>query len=240
MKATPDSRLSTIGVLVAVLVGAVGAGGISTSGAPFAARLLGNASPAERLDRPTRALPPPAGPTGTTAPSTTVSFTPTAAPSSAPETPTASTTPSSTSSRPTPTTTKVPSSTRPPRPPSADVVLRVLFLVNETRLAVGCQALTEDSRLETAAQLHSSDMADRNYFSHDTPEGETFDQRERAAGYPSPGGENIAQGFRGADEVTLGWLQSPGHRRNILDCSFTTMGLGLDTHGWYWTQDFGR
>ena len=86
----------------------------------------------------------------------------------------------------------------------------------------------------------TGDMAMRLYFSHDTPEGTTFDDRERAAGYPRPGAENIAQGYRSADAVMQGWQQSDGHRRNILACTFTTMGVGLDTRGWFWTQDFGR
>jgi uncharacterized protein YkwD len=116
----------------------------------------------------------------------------------------------------------------------------VLDLVNKERAAAGCRPLTEDIRLDTAARRHSADMAMRHYFSHDTPEGVSFDDRERAVGYPRPGAENIAQGYRTAADVMQGWLQSEGHRRNILDCTFTTMGLGLDTRGFFWTQDFGR
>jgi hypothetical protein len=69
--------------------------------------------------------------------------------------------------------------------------------------------------------------------------GRTFDQRIRAAGYPSPGGENIAKGYVSASAVMTGWMNSPGHRANILNCSFTALGVGYDTRGNYWVQNFG-
>jgi uncharacterized protein YkwD len=115
----------------------------------------------------------------------------------------------------------------------------VLTLVNQNRAQNGCGALKEDTRLDTAAQAHSVDMAQHNYFDHTTPSGVTFDQREKAAGYPSPGGENIAEGQTSAQQVMTDWMNSEGHRANILNCQFTAIGIGLDTDGWYWTQDFG-
>lgn len=135
------------------------------------------------------------------------------------------------------TTTPQPTTTRPA--PPAGQTDQVFELVNEQRAANGCAALTDDPRLDSAAQAHSDDMAANHYFDHTTPAGVTFDQREKAAGYPSPGGENIAQGQTSAQQVMTDWLNSPGHRANILNCRFTAIGVGLDTDGWYWTQDFG-
>jgi uncharacterized protein YkwD len=84
-------------------------------------------------------------------------------------------------------------------------------------------------------------MAERGYFAHDTPDGTSFGEREVAAGY-SPdktGGENIARGQTTATSVMRDWMGSPPHRRNILDCEFTRIGIGYVAAGHYWTQDFG-
>lgn len=141
--------------------------------------------------------------------------------------------PATSTSRP-PTTTK----TQPAPPPSQTQM--VFQLVNQARADAGCKALKDDSRLDTAAQDHSDDMGRSHYFSHTTLSGVTFDKREEAAGYPSPGGENIAMGQTSAQQVMTDWMNSEGHRANILDCDFVAIGIGLDTNGWYWTQDFGR
>jgi uncharacterized protein YkwD len=119
--------------------------------------------------------------------------------------------------------------------------LRVVELANQERAAAGCdRALVVDDRLAAAAQGHSTDMATRNYFSHTSPEGEDFVDRATEAGYPSPAAENIARGQRTAEEVMESWMNSTGHRRNILNCEYVAIGVGLDTRGWYWTQVFGR
>jgi uncharacterized protein YkwD len=117
--------------------------------------------------------------------------------------------------------------------------VQVVALVNQNRAQAGCAPLRVDSKLTKAAADHSSDMARRDYFSHTTPEGVTFDQRIKAAGYAQPGAENIAAGQRSAEEVMNAWMNSPGHRANILNCQLSAIGVGLDTNGWYWTQDFG-
>jgi uncharacterized protein YkwD len=148
-------------------------------------------------------------------------------------TPTPTTT-APTTTAPTTTTTAPTTSTPPPTQTQ-----QVFALVNQYRAQHGCQALQDDPRLDDAAQAHSVDMATRHYFSHTTPSGITFDKRELAAGYPSPGGENIAMGQTSAGEVMTDWMNSAGHRANILNCQFTAIGVGLDTNGWYWTQDFG-
>lgn len=113
-------------------------------------------------------------------------------------------------------------------------------LVNAERAAGGCQPLIVDDRLANAAQGHSTDMATRDYFSHESPEGETFVDRALAAGYPSPAAENIARGQTSPEQVMNDWMNSSGHARNILDCEYRAIGVGLDTRGWYWTQVFGR
>jgi uncharacterized protein YkwD len=82
-------------------------------------------------------------------------------------------------------------------------------------------------------------MSTNHYFSHTTPSGVTFDRRELASGYPKPGGENIAMGQTSVQQVMTDWMNSAGHRANILNCQFTAIGIGVTTDGWYWTQDFG-
>jgi uncharacterized protein YkwD len=115
----------------------------------------------------------------------------------------------------------------------------VVRLTNAERSDAGCDALRPDSRLAEAADGHSADMAVRDYFSHTSPEGLTFVDRVRDAGYPSPGGENIAWGQRTPAEVVKDWMNSSGHRRNILNCDFNAIGVGFDSRGYYWTQVFG-
>lgn len=161
----------------------------------------------------------------------------------------------STTTRPAPTTTPKAASrattTRPapaPRPVTKTVAptvsgsqtAQVVALTNQARVNAGCAALRVDPRLTAAAQGHSDDMSARGYFAHDSLDGRTFSDRITAQGYPSPGGENIAQGQQDAQEVVTAWMNSPGHRRNIEDCSFTTIGVGLAGTDEYWTQDFGR
>jgi uncharacterized protein YkwD len=118
---------------------------------------------------------------------------------------------------------------------------RVLSLTNKQRRAHGCRALVVDSILNRVAQQHSVDMARRGYFSHTDPGGSTWEKRQIAAGWSAEktGGENIAVGPTSAAEVMNGWMHSPPHRRNILDCEFTTIGVGYSAKGHYWTQDFG-
>jgi uncharacterized protein YkwD len=135
----------------------------------------------------------------------------------------------------------------PPPPPAPEAPVlsgpagQVLALTNVQRRAAGCPPLRPSPQLTRAAQRHSQDMATRGYFSHSTPEGTTWQQREVAAGYPADktGGENIAYGQETPAVVMRSWMNSPPHRENILSCEFTTMGVGYYPHGHYWTQDFG-
>ncbi|MEU2513424.1 CAP domain-containing protein [Streptomyces syringium] len=119
----------------------------------------------------------------------------------------------------------------------------VVTLTNAERTAAGLRPLAVDARLTLAAQGHSDDMTGRDFYSHTTPEGREPWDRAAAAGCPHRGiGENIACGQRSPAEVLRGWMDSPGHRANILTPHFTHIGIGYATGsraGTYWTQLFG-
>jgi uncharacterized protein YkwD len=117
---------------------------------------------------------------------------------------------------------------------------QVVALTNKERAKKGCKPLKVDARLNKAAMGHSVDMAKRDYFEHESPEGKDFEYRENKAGYKGmSGGENIAVGQTSAQKVMSDWMGSPGHRRNILDCSYDSIGVGYTPNGNYWTQNFG-
>jgi uncharacterized protein YkwD len=122
---------------------------------------------------------------------------------------------------------------------AADPGAKVIQLTNAERAKHGCGALTRSTKIDRAAQGYASQMSRSGRFSHNGSDGSRFDQRIRAAGYPRPGGENIATGQDSASEVVGDWMDSPGHRKNILDCTFTTIGIGHTADG-FWVQDFGR
>jgi uncharacterized protein YkwD len=115
----------------------------------------------------------------------------------------------------------------------------VTRLTNIERSKNGCAALRVDPRLQTAAELHSKDMVDRNYFDHTTPDGKGPGDRAAAQGYPNWSGENIAQGYPTSAAVVQGWMNSPGHRANILNCQSKATGVGFDARDNMWTQMFG-
>ena len=124
---------------------------------------------------------------------------------------------------------------------TAQYAQQVVDLVNAQRSQHGCGPLSSEPRLAAAARSHSEDMADRGYFSHASPEGEHADHRIEAAGYHwSSWGENIARGQKDPAAVMDAWMNSPGHRANILNCSFQQIGVGVRTGsgGPWWTQVF--
>ncbi|MFI1166760.1 sigma-70 family RNA polymerase sigma factor [Streptomyces sp. NPDC020801] len=134
------------------------------------------------------------------------------------------------------------SSAPPAQPAPAGTVAQVVALVNKERAAAGCAPLTEDPQLDAAAQGHSDDMAARNFFDHTNPDGKDPGQRITAAGYRwSTYGENIAEGQQSPESVMNSWMNSPGHRANILNCAFKNIGVGVHkgSGGPWWTQDFG-
>lgn len=117
----------------------------------------------------------------------------------------------------------------------------VVSLTNAERAKEGCPALRSDARLTTAARRHSADMAANNYFDHTSKNGDSPWKRMEDAGYPSPGAENIAKGYPTAAAVVKGWMNSPGHRANILNCGLRAIGVGKadGPGGPLWTQNFG-
>ncbi len=120
----------------------------------------------------------------------------------------------------------------------------VLALTNTERAKVGCKALTVNAELASAAQAHTADMAKNNYFSHDSQNGKSPFDRMKDAGYSfSAAAENIAMGQPTAADVMNAWMNSAGHKANILNCTYTEIGVGYakDKNGApYWTQDFGK
>jgi uncharacterized protein YkwD len=142
-----------------------------------------------------------------------------------------------------PATTKPPTTSAPPPTGNAAFEAQVVTIVNTERAKAGCAAVTTDDRLTVAARAHSADMAARDYFSHTTPEGVDFATRITNAGYRWSGaGENIAKGQRTPQDVMTSWMNSAGHKANILNCGFKNLGVGVaaDAGGsLLWTQDFG-
>ncbi|WP_172382344.1 CAP domain-containing protein [Streptomyces sp. MNP-20] len=119
----------------------------------------------------------------------------------------------------------------------------VLALTNGHRAAAGLRPLAPDPCLTAAAQAHSADMIARAFYAHTAPDGSEPWHRAAAAGSRHRAvGENIACGQRSPAEVVEGWMNSPGHRANILKPSFTHLGVGFaggGSAGTYWTQLFG-
>ncbi|MFE5659723.1 CAP domain-containing protein [Streptomyces sp. NPDC056517] len=118
---------------------------------------------------------------------------------------------------------------------------QVIALVNAERAKAGCGPLSANATLTRAAQGHSDDMAARDFFDHTNPDGAGPGERVTAAGYPwSTYGENIAMGQSSPEQVMESWMNSPGHRANILNCDFKEIGVGIHSQGGpYWTQVFG-
>ncbi|GGV67864.1 hypothetical protein GCM10010277_76850 [Streptomyces longisporoflavus] len=185
------------------------------------------------------------------APTTTASK-PSKSPSASPgktQKPSPKATPSKTKSKaPKPKATPKPTRTSsPPQAPQAPAgnssfSQEVTRLVNAERAKSGCGAVTLNSKLNDAAQGHSEDMAERDFFDHTNPDGKDPGDRVTAAGYRwSTYGENIAAGQRTPAAVMDSWMNSSGHKVNILNCSFKEIGIGYrqGSGGPWWTQNFG-
>lgn len=122
------------------------------------------------------------------------------------------------------------------------MMVQVVRLTNAEREEAGCPALSVDHDLITASLRQSRYMARTRLFSHVWRNGSTFVSRSKAAGYRQPAGENIAWGYRNAADVVDAWMQSPGHRANILNCRAKSIGTGVAyaADGTpYYTQVFG-
>ncbi len=208
--------------------------------------------------------------TSTTAPTTASTEAPTTAPTPSTTTPTIAPSEQPTTAppptEPPTTTTSTPATEAPPTaPPSSEapttappvtvtpgndaaIQQEILALTNAERAAVGCPALSLQPNLNAAADGHAEDMARNDYFSHTDLNGGGPGDRAQAAGYQYRGvGENIAVGQTSAAQVMNGWMNSQGHRENILNCNWTHLGVGYAEGGAtngnyrpiYWAQVFG-
>jgi uncharacterized protein YkwD len=147
---------------------------------------------------------------------------------------------------PAPSASTSPAPTTPPPSPADPIVAaeaEVVRLVNVERAKTGCSPVAANDALAKAARDHSTDMAKNNYFSHTSLDGTQFADRISRAGYQWRGaGENIAKGQRTPADVMNAWMNSSGHRANIVNCGFRDLGVGLAYDGTntpLWTQDFG-
>ena len=126
----------------------------------------------------------------------------------------------------------------------ADSIGKVLWYTNEIRAIHGLSPFYALEPLMNGAGSHAADMAVRNYFSHYTPEGWSPSMRANGWGFYGGVGENIACGNPNPGQVVATWMESPGHRANILNPYYTHIGVG---HYWspksgcqhYWVQKFG-
>ncbi|WP_245902241.1 CAP domain-containing protein [Gracilibacillus dipsosauri] len=122
---------------------------------------------------------------------------------------------------------------------NANFKQRVIELTNQARQENGVEPLSADQQVAEVAQKKSEDMSENNYFSHTSPTfGSTFDLLEDSGVEYSEALENIAAGQQSPQQVVKGWLNSEGHRKNILDPNVTHIGIGYDKDGNYWTQVF--
>ncbi|MGE7633346.1 CAP domain-containing protein [Bacillus paramycoides] len=116
---------------------------------------------------------------------------------------------------------------------------RVVELTNAERTKQGLPALKIDTELSKVARIKSEDMQKNNYFDHNSPTyGSPFDMMKKFGISYKSAGENIAQGQRTPEEVVQAWMNSAGHRANILNSGFTHIGVGYVESGNYWTQQF--
>lgn len=116
---------------------------------------------------------------------------------------------------------------------------KVVELVNVERAKYGLPALTLNTKLSAVARAKSQDMKDKKYFSHTSPTyGSPFDMMKSFGITYKSAGENIAMGYKTPEAVVNGWMNSAGHRANILSSSFKEIGVGYVASGNYWTQMF--
>jgi len=125
-----------------------------------------------------------------------------------------------------------------------DYEKEVARLVNVERSKRGLQTLALNAQICKVARIKSQDMINKRYFSHTSPTyGSPFKMMESFGIRFSSAGENIAYGQRTPAEVMQGWMNSPGHRANILSATYTNIGVGLAKSGTgvkYWTQMFTK
>lgn len=157
--------------------------------------------------------------------------------------------PSTTTQTPTPAKSNTPTSTKPSTGGTSTsnsslsaIEQEVVRLVNIERQKAGLKLLVADTKLSSVARIKSQDMRDNNYFDHQSPKyGSPFDMMKKFGISYRTAGENIAAGQTTAQQVMDSWMNSPGHRANILSDKFTKIGVGYvkgGSYGTYWTQQF--
>lgn len=120
----------------------------------------------------------------------------------------------------------------------SEYITRVIELTNARREQYGVPALKLSDALCKSAQGHADDMYTNNYFSHVSQDGRTLrDRIEKFSTNYNCMGENIAMGYETPESVVEGWMNSEGHRENILNASYTEIGVGYNNG--YWVQNFG-
>ncbi|MFF8293010.1 CAP domain-containing protein [Streptomyces sp. NPDC016309] len=201
---------------------------------------------AERTLAPSRAATPTPSAPSPSAPRTTKPPAPrkTAAKSAVPTRPATPTpAPERTVERPEPPAVPVPSSAAAAADNGREAAAEaaVLTLVNAERAKVGCTPVQASRGLGALAGAYSRDMAERGFFSHTDPDGASPWDRAATAGVQGLAAENIARGQADAEAVMESWMNSDGHRANILNCDYTRLGVGVHfaDGGPWWTQDFG-
>lgn len=116
---------------------------------------------------------------------------------------------------------------------------QVIDLINNIRVQNGLSKLKVNWELSRVARYKSQDMHDKNYFSHTSPTyGSPFDMMTAFGISYRTAGENIAKGYTTPQSVVNGWMNSSGHRANILNSAYTQIGVGYVSSGNYWTQMF--
>lgn len=116
---------------------------------------------------------------------------------------------------------------------------KVVELTNAEREKQGLKPLQADEKLSQVARAKSEDMQKNNYFDHQSPTyGSPFDMMKKFGVTYQSAGENIAMGQQTPEEVVKAWMNSEGHRKNILNPDFTNIGVGYAKDGNYWTQEF--
>ena len=129
----------------------------------------------------------------------------------------------------------------------SDFFFELLSLTNKARKDAGLKPLRISYPLGQSAQDYAEDLATQNFFSHQGKDGSTLSSRVEATGYDfAAAGENIAAGQQTAQSVFDGWMNSAGHRKNILAADYTEVGFGMfdatgsSDYGKYWVQNFGK
>ena len=187
--------------------------------------------------------------TTTTTPAKETTTTPAKETTATPAKETTATPAKETTTTPAKTTTTTPDSTVQTPADTASSTLgtyeqQVVDLVNKERAAAGLPALKVNTKLAAVAEKKAEDMRDNNYFSHTSPTyGSPFDMMRQFGISYTAAGENIAKGQKTPADVMNGWMNSSGHRANILNSSYTEIGVGYvtDSSGnTYWVQQFIR